>query len=81
MSVDDSCDDDGRDGNSVGNFTEERTRGTKGGASDWLASVAVGDDGNDEVHTCVDALEEEESFGVLFRGFELRDEAKKGDVS
>ena len=74
MAINDACDNDRRDGNTVGDFPEERGRGAESWGGNSGAGVAVGDDGDEEVHGCVDALEEEEGLGVLGGGVELGDE-------
>ena len=81
MAVYDACDYDGGDGDAVGNFLEERGGGAEGGGGDGGAGVGVGEDGDEEVHGYVDALEEEEGFGVFFWFLELGDKREEGDVA
>lgn len=64
MPVYDARDDDGGDSDAVGDFSQERGGGAQGGGGDGGAGVAVGYDGDEEVHGGVDALEEEEGAGV-----------------
>ena len=81
VAVYDSGDHDGGDGDAVGDFLEERGGGAEGGGGDGGAGVGVGEDGDEEVHGYVDALEEEERFGVFFRFLELGYEGEEGDVA
>lgn len=81
VAVDHARDDDSRDSDAVGDFPHELPRGAEGGAGDGGAGVAVDDDGDDDVHCCVDALEEEEGFGVGGGVFEFGDEGEEGDVA
>ena len=81
MAVYDSGYDDSGDGDAVGDFLEERGCGAEGGTGDANAGVAVGYDCYEEVHAYVDALEEEERFGVFFWFFELGYEGEEGDVA
>ena len=81
MAIDDTCDDDSGDGDAVGDFAEEGGGGAEGGGGDVGASIAVGDDGDDEVHGDVAALEEVEGFGVGFWSVEFGDEGEEGNVA
>lgn len=81
MAVDDAGDDDGGDGDAVGDFADRGRGGTQGGGCDVCAGVAVDDDGGDDVHGRVTALEEEEGAWVVLRGVQLGDEGEEGDVS
>lgn len=81
MSVYDAGDDDGGQGDAVGDFADERGGGAEGGGVDVPAGEVV-DYGRDdcvEGHGC--ALQEEEGFWVGFGVLELRDEAEEGGVA
>lgn len=81
VAVDDACDDDGGDGDAVGDFADHGGGGAEGGGCDVRAGVAVDDDGGDDVHARVTALEEEKGAGVVCGGVELGNEGEEGDVS
>ena len=81
VAVDDTRDDDGGDGDAVGDFADRRGGGTQGGGRDVCAGVAVGDDGDDDVHARVTALEEEEGAWVVCGGVQLGNEGEESDVS
>lgn len=81
MAVDNTRDDDGRDGDAVGDFAKEGRGRAKGGRRDVYAGVAVGNDCYDEVHRGVHALKEEQRFGVLGGGVKFGDEGEKGDMA
>lgn len=81
VAVDDARDDDGGQRDAVRDLLEERACASEGGRGDVCAGVAVGDGCDDEVHRCVDGLEETQRFGVVLRVLELGDEAEEGDVA
>jgi len=64
VSVDGAREDDCRDGDTIGYFLKQRGGGAESGCFDACAGVAVGFNCHDKVHVDVDALEEEEGFGV-----------------
>lgn len=81
MPIDHASHQDGGDGDTIGDFANQWGGAAQGGRSNICAGVAVCYDGNDEIHAYVDALEEEESFGILFGVLELGDEGKEGNMA
>ena len=77
MAVDDAGDDDGGDGDAVGDFAEGGGKGREGWRGGHGGCVVVDYDGGGEVHAYVDGLEEEERFGVMGWGVEFGDEGEK----
>lgn len=69
------------DGDAPGNLLDEGARGAEGGRLHVRATVAVDDNGDDEVHCRVDCLKEVEGLWPLLWPAELGDEAEEGDVA
>lgn len=81
MPIDNARNDDRRGSDAVGDLLQQRRGAADSGGSDGGAGVAVGEARNKEIHGGVDALQEKEGFGVVFRLLELGDEAEEGDVA
>ena len=81
MPVDHARNHNGWDGDPVGHFRHHRRCGAQCRRGHFGPCVPVDDDGCDQVHGYVGALEEVEGPRVVARGVELGDEGEEGDVA
>lgn len=81
VGINDTGDDDGRAGDSEGDFLDGSTGAAESGRGDVAAGVVVDDDCDDDVEGDGQSLQHGKRLGKVTRIFQLGNEAEEGDVS
>lgn len=81
MAVDDAGDEDGGEGDAVGDLADQGVGGGQGGRGDAGADVVVDYGADDDVGGDGAGLQEEEGFGEVAGVFELGDEVEEGSIA
>lgn len=81
VTEDDTRDDNGRQGNSVGDLLHDRTGRAQGRRADAITGIVVGHGGDDDVDDNVKDLQEGESFGEVAGVLQFSHDTEVRDVT